>query len=76
MHAKSLQSCPTFAIPRTVTHQAPLSVHGDSPGKNTGVGCHTLFQGIFPAQGLNPHLNMSPAVAGGFFTTSPTREPT
>ena len=23
------------------------SVHGDSPGKNTGVGCHALLQGIF-----------------------------
>ena len=23
------------------------SVHGDSPGRNTGVGCHALFQGIF-----------------------------
>ena len=30
------------------------SVHGDSPGKNTGVGCHTLLQGIFPTQGSNP----------------------
>jgi len=28
----------------------------DSPGKNTGVGCHILFQGIFPTQGLNPCL--------------------
>ena len=26
------------------------SVHGDSPGKNTGVGCHTLLQGIFSTQ--------------------------
>ena len=25
----------------------------DSPGKNAGVGCHSLFQGIFPSQGLN-----------------------
>ena len=25
----------------------------DSPGKNTGLGCHTLLQGIFPTQGLN-----------------------
>ena len=32
------------------------SVHGDSPGKNTGVGCHTLLQGIFPTKGLNLHL--------------------
>ena len=30
------------------------SVHGDSPGKNTGVGCHALLQGIYPTQGLNP----------------------
>ena len=28
----------------------------DSPGKNTGVGCHFLLQGIFPNQGLNPGL--------------------
>ena len=28
----------------------------DSPGKKTGVGCHALLQGIFPAQGLNPAL--------------------
>ena len=28
----------------------------DSPGKNTGVGGHTLLQGIFPTQGSNPYL--------------------
>ena len=27
-----------------VARQAPLSVHGDSPGKNTAVGCHFLLQ--------------------------------
>ena len=32
------------------------SVHGDSPGKNTGVGCHTLLQEIFPTQESNPGL--------------------
>ena len=32
------------------------SVHGDSPGKNTIVGCHALVQGIFPTQGSNPRL--------------------
>ena len=36
----------------TVAHQAPLS--RNSPGKNSGVGCHFLLQGIFPTQGLNP----------------------
>ena len=29
-------------------------VHGDFPGKNTGVGCHALLQGIFQTQGSNP----------------------
>ena len=28
----------------------------DSPGKTTGVGCHSLLQGIFPTQGSNPSL--------------------
>ena len=29
----------------------------DSPGKNTGMGCHSLLQRIFPTQGLNPGLS-------------------
>ena len=37
--------------PWTVARQAPLSM--DSPGRNTGVGCHFLLQGIFPTQGSN-----------------------
>ena len=28
----------------------------DSPGKNTGEGCHALLQGIFPTQGSKPGL--------------------
>ena len=32
------------------------SVHGDSPDKNTVVGCHALLQGIFLTQGSNPGL--------------------
>ena len=32
------------------------SVHGDSSGKNTGVGCHALLQGIFPTLESNPGL--------------------
>ena len=48
----------------------------DSPGKNTGVGCHALLQGILPTQGSNPHLlPLLPAVAGGFFTTVPPGKP-
>ena len=44
----------------------------DSPGKNTGVGCHGLLQGIFLTQGSNPCLFVSPALAGTFFTTRAT----
>ena len=32
------------------------SVHRDSPGKNTGVGCHVLLQEIFLTQGSNSYL--------------------
>ena len=42
-----------FANPWTVAHQILLSM-GFS--KNTGLGCHSLFQRIFPTQGLNSHL--------------------
>ena len=52
---KSFQSCPTLCSPMDCSSWGS-SVHGDSPGKNTGVGCHALLQGIFPTQGSNPHL--------------------
>ena len=39
-----------------MNYSPPDSVHGDSSGKNTGMGCHTLLQGIFPTQELNPGL--------------------
>ena len=45
----------------------------DSPGKNTGVGCHFLLQGIFLTQGsIKPVSRVSPALAAKFFTTSVT----
>ena len=46
------QSCLTLWDPRTGAHPCPWH----SPGKNTGVGCHSLLQGIFPTQGWNPGL--------------------
>ena len=52
----------------TIAHQAPLT--WDSPGKNTGVSCHALPQGIY--SGIEPVYLMSLALAGGFFTTSTT----
>ena len=49
MHAL-LQLCQILCNP-TDCSPPGSSVHGDSPGKNTGVGCHALLQGIFPTQG-------------------------
>ena len=50
-----LQLCPMLFDPMYCSLPGS-SVHGDSPDKNTGVGCHALIQGIFPTQGLNPWL--------------------
>ena len=44
----------SFATPWTVALQAPLFM--DFPGKNTGVGCHSPLQGIFPTQRSNLYL--------------------
>ena len=56
MRAKSLQSCPTLCDPIDPIGPIKLLCPWNSPGKSTGVGCHFLLQGIFPTQGLNPHL--------------------
>ena len=40
-----------FTTPRTVAHR--LLCPWDFPGKDTRVGCHSLFQGIFQTQGLS-----------------------
>ena len=52
---KFLQLCPTLCDPMDCSPPGSF-VHGDSPGKNTGVGYFALLQGIFLTQGLNPHL--------------------
>ena len=55
MHAKSLQLCPTLWD--LVDCSPPgSSVRGILQARNTGVGCHALLLGIFPAQGSNPCL--------------------
>ena len=46
------QSCPTLCNPMSPRLPCPWN----SPGKNTGVGCHSQLQGIFPTQGSNPGL--------------------
>ena len=42
--AKSLQSCPTLCNPIHRWQPSRLRRPWDSPGKNTGVGCHFLLQ--------------------------------
>ena len=49
------QLCPTLCHLTNCSPQGS-SLHGDTPGKNTGVGHHALLQGIFSNQGLNPGL--------------------
>ena len=45
----------------------------DSLGKSTGVGCHALPRAL-PNPGIKPASLRSPALVGGFFTTSATWE--
>ena len=59
------QSSPTLCDPMDCSSPGS-SVHWDSPGKNTGVGCHAIFQGIF--------LTQVSCIAGRFFTIWITRE--
>ena len=47
------QSGPSLCSPMDCSPPGS-SVREGSPGKNTGVGCHALLQGIFPTQGLKP----------------------
>ncbi|CAI9174660.1 unnamed protein product [Rangifer tarandus platyrhynchus] len=50
-----VQSRPTPCDPMDCSPPGS-SVHGDSPGKNTGMSSHALLQEIFPTQRLNPGL--------------------
>ena len=47
--------CPTVCNPMDCSPPGS-SVQGETPGKNTTVGCHGLLQGVFPTPGLNPGL--------------------
>ena len=49
------QPCPTLWDPMECSPPGS-SVHGDSPGKRTGVSCHAFLQGIFLTQRLNSGL--------------------
>ena len=74
VHAKSLQSCLTLCDPMDCNLPGSSLCPWDSPGKNTGVGCHALLLGIFPNPGIELPSLKSPVLAGGFFTTGATWE--
>ena len=69
MCAKSLQSCLTLC---DTMDCSPLcsSVHGDYPGKNTGVGSYSLLQGTFLTQGWTQVSRLE----GIFFNVWATRK--
>ena len=50
------QSCLTFCDLMDGMEPTRLLYPWDSSGKDTGLGCHSLLQGIFPTQGSNPDL--------------------
>ena len=71
MLCSDTQSCLTLCDP--MDYRLPGSfVHGDSPGKNTGVGRHALLQGIFPTQESNPGLSCCRQI---FLLTEPPEKP-
>ena len=78
MHAKSLQSHLNLCNPMDYSPPGS-SVRGDSPGKNTRVGCHALLQQIFPREylgkGNKSTTPTSPALAGRFFTLAQPGKP-
>ena len=61
-----------FVTPWTVAHQAPLSMGFSRQKKWSGLPY--LLPGDFPNPGVKPMSLTSPALAGGFFTTSTTWE--
>ena len=51
------------------------SVHGISPRKNTGVGCHFLSPGDLPDPGIEPMSPMSPALQVVSLPVEPSGKP-
>ena len=56
MHRFSVPSAMSDSLQPHGLSPSGFSVHGDSSGKNTAVGCQALLQGTFLTEGLNPCL--------------------
>ena len=65
------QSCPTLCDPMGCSLPGS-SVHGDSPGKDTGVGCHALLWGGLPNPGIE---HRSPALQADSLPSEPPEKP-
>ena len=62
-----------FETPRTIAHQAPLSMEFSRQEYRSGLPC--LPPGDLPDSGIKLASLMPPALAGGFFTTDPPGKP-
>ena len=60
MNAQSFSHVQLFVTPWTVAHQPPLSM--GIPRQECWTGLPFPSSGIFPTQGLNQHLLLSPAL--------------
>ena len=74
-HRMCVLSCVQHFVTPWSLQPARLLCPQDFQGKNTGVGCHFLLQGIFLTLRLKPVSLTSPAMAGGFLTTTPPGKP-
>ena len=71
--AKSFQWCLIVSLCNPLDCSPPCSsVHGDYPGKNTGMGCHFLLKGIFPNPGIELASLMSPTLEAGSLPITPS----
>ena len=70
LHQTEFLSYHSELLSSHVMYATCLSIHGDSPGKNTGVGCHA------PSRGSSQHRDWTQLsrIAGVFFTIWATRE--
>ena len=72
MYTCVLSCVKLFASPRTIAHQAPLSMGFSRQEYWSGLPCPP--PGDLPNPGIQTTSLVSPALAGGFFTTSTTWE--
>ena len=72
MHARSVASVVSDSVGPHGLWPTRLLCPWDSPGKNTGVGCHFLLQGNLPYPGIKPR---SPALQADSLPTELQRKP-